>query len=151
MGERPQQQIFSLSFANNRSERERLTRGVLRRRIECDAGNASVCVSVHSASVQWLQIDCHREYGASSSALRFTTNAKSPVMITSDRLFWCALANLWGGWRGALIIVQPETVLRWQGERFSSILGSPSKPKRPRGPTPPPDRSTAADFGNGLG
>jgi len=35
-----------------------------------------------------------------------------------DRLFWVALARLWAGWRDALIIVEPATVVRWQRERF---------------------------------
>ena len=35
-----------------------------------------------------------------------------------ERLLWVALASVWGGWRQALIIVSPDTVLRWQRRRF---------------------------------
>src|SRR5438874_8061977 len=30
-----------------------------------------------------------------------------------DRLFWMALARSWRNWRTALIVVQPDTVIRW--------------------------------------
>src|SRR3989454_9757783 len=30
-----------------------------------------------------------------------------------DRLFWMALARSWRNWRAALIVVQPDTVVRW--------------------------------------
>src|SRR5207245_2890817 len=36
----------------------------------------------------------------------------------SDRLFWVALSRVWAGWRQALVIVSPNTVLRWQRRRF---------------------------------
>jgi putative transposase len=35
-----------------------------------------------------------------------------------DRLVWVGLARVWTGWRQALIIVTPDTVLRWQRRRF---------------------------------
>src|ERR1035437_2488900 len=31
----------------------------------------------------------------------------------SDRLFWTALLRLWSKWKRALVLVQPETVVRW--------------------------------------
>jgi putative transposase len=34
------------------------------------------------------------------------------------RLFWVGLARAWTGWRQALVIVSPDTVLRWQRRRF---------------------------------
>ena len=30
-----------------------------------------------------------------------------------DRLFWIWLSRTWAGWRAALIIVKPETVVGW--------------------------------------
>jgi putative transposase len=63
----------------------------------------------------------------------FQRTRKRPVLTTSDRLFWCALARLWGGWRDALMIVQPETVLRWQRERFRRFWARLSQPKRTGG------------------
>jgi hypothetical protein len=41
-----------------------------------------------------------------------------PRLHTMDRLFWAGLARLWAGWRQALVIVSPDTVLRWQRRRF---------------------------------
>ena len=35
-----------------------------------------------------------------------------------DRVFWVWLSRLWSNWRSALIIVQPETVLRWHRQGF---------------------------------
>jgi putative transposase len=36
-----------------------------------------------------------------------------PKVHRSDRLFWVALSRVWAGWRQALVIVSPNTVLRW--------------------------------------
>jgi putative transposase len=41
-----------------------------------------------------------------------------PRLCRTDRLFWVALAILWAGWRQPLLIVTPDTVLRWQRRRF---------------------------------
>ena len=35
-----------------------------------------------------------------------------------DRLFWVWLSRLWSGWRSALVIVKPETVLAWHRRGF---------------------------------
>jgi putative transposase len=35
-----------------------------------------------------------------------------------DRWFWMVLAKLWRGWRSALVLVQPDTVVRWQRTAF---------------------------------
>jgi hypothetical protein len=45
-------------------------------------------------------------------------------LTASDHLFWCALAKFWSGWRGALMFVQPETVVRWQRERVAPFIRS---------------------------
>lgn len=63
----------------------------------------------------------------------FQRTRRRPVLTTSDRLFWCALTKIWSGWREALMIVQPETVLRWQRERFRRFWARLSKPKKRRG------------------
>jgi putative transposase len=38
---------------------------------------------------------------------------KRPPLCNRDRLFWVLLAKAWRGWRTALIVVQPDTVVRW--------------------------------------
>jgi hypothetical protein len=44
------------------------------------------------------------------TALKRTTK---PRLQTDDRLFWIALARLWRNWRTAVVLVQPDTVVRW--------------------------------------
>src|SRR6202795_4167758 len=41
-----------------------------------------------------------------------------PRVSTFDKLFWVILRRLWPEWRHALILVQPETVVRWQRVGF---------------------------------
>jgi putative transposase len=41
-----------------------------------------------------------------------------PRLCRTDRLFWAALARVWTGWKQPLVIVTPDTVLRWQRRRF---------------------------------
>jgi hypothetical protein len=48
----------------------------------------------------------------------FQRKRKRPVLTTIDRLFWVGLSLIWNGWRAALVYVQPDTVVRWQRERF---------------------------------
>jgi hypothetical protein len=36
-----------------------------------------------------------------------------PPLRQHDRLFWLLLVKRWTGWRGALVFVQPETIVRW--------------------------------------
>src|SRR5271166_1103867 len=35
-----------------------------------------------------------------------------------DRLLWAWLLHLWSGWRSALLIVKPETVIAWHRRGF---------------------------------
>lgn len=41
-----------------------------------------------------------------------------PRFSTSDRLFWTTLSRLWSKWQLALILVEPETVVRWHRAGF---------------------------------
>ena len=41
-----------------------------------------------------------------------------PRLRGSDRLFWVLLRRVWSGWTGTLIIVKPETVIRWHRAGF---------------------------------
>jgi len=45
-------------------------------------------------------------------------SAKRPRFRKSDRIFWSLLSHLWSGWRSALLIVQPATVVRWHRQCF---------------------------------
>jgi putative transposase len=43
---------------------------------------------------------------------------KRPKLTNADRAFWVALCRLWPDWHNALIIVKPETVIRWHRKGF---------------------------------
>ena len=43
---------------------------------------------------------------------------KRPKLRKRDRAFWVCLSRLWSGWRSCLMIVKPETVMRWHREGF---------------------------------
>jgi putative transposase len=60
----------------------------------------------------------HRAVALENLALRqqlaaLTRTAKRPQLRLHDRLFWILLRNSWRDWRSALLIVRPDTVLRW--------------------------------------
>jgi hypothetical protein len=42
----------------------------------------------------------------------YKRSAPRPRLRPADRLFWAGLAKLWTGWRQALVIVSPDTVLQ---------------------------------------
>ncbi len=57
-----------------------------------------------------------------------------PRLRTRDRIFWVWLSRLWTGWRSLLVIVQPDTVVRWhrQGFRLYWRWKSRAKSGRPK-------------------
>ena len=73
-------------------------------------------------------------------AVKRTT--KRPHLRTRDRLFWIVLARIWGNWRTALVIVQPDTVVRWHRNWLRRQWTRRSKP-RPGG-RPPLDQQIRA-------
>jgi len=63
----------------------------------------------------------HRHLALENLALRqqlavYKRTATRPKLHTMDRLFWAALAKVW--WNQPLLIVTPDTVVRWQRRRF---------------------------------
>jgi putative transposase len=46
---------------------------------------------------------------------------RRPCFRGWDRLFWILLSWWWPRWREALMIVQPETVLRWRRNDWSGL------------------------------
>jgi putative transposase len=44
--------------------------------------------------------------------------APRPRLRHAERAFWGTLARVWDQWRSALIVVRPETVLRWHRQGF---------------------------------
>ncbi len=59
---------------------------------------------------------------------------KRPALTSADRLRLALLARLVRGWRAALLIVQPETLLRWHRQGFRLIWRARSRgaSKRPQ-------------------
>jgi len=39
-------------------------------------------------------------------------SVKRPKLRNCDRIFWSWLSRLWSGWRSALLIVQPQTIIK---------------------------------------
>ena len=56
-----------------------------------------------------------------------------PELTARDRWLWMILARVWKGWRKSLFIVHPDTVVRWQRDRFRKFWASLSgrSPGRP--------------------
>ena len=38
--------------------------------------------------------------------------------MLTDKLFWCLLSRVWSGWKRAILIVQPKTVVSWHRAGF---------------------------------
>src|SRR5438309_248807 len=82
----------------------------------------------------------HRQLALENLALRhqlavYRKMVNRPKLRRTDRLFWIALSAVWAGWRQALVIVSPNTVLRWQRRRFRDYwtsLSARSPAGRPR-------------------
>jgi hypothetical protein len=43
---------------------------------------------------------------------------KRPRLRQRDRIFWDWISKLWRGWRSVLVVVQPDTVVRWHRRGF---------------------------------
>jgi len=90
--------------------------------------------------VIWLFGKDHRGVVLENLALRqqlsiYKRKQKRPHLTGRDRWFWMTLSVLWKDWRRALIVVHPDTVVRWQRERFrrywsrlSTRIGRPGRP-----------------------
>ncbi len=64
----------------------------------------------------------------------YAQNRSRPRLTPVDRGFWVLLSRLWPCWKEALVIVQPDTVVRWHRKGFRLYWRSISK----RGPGRPP-------------
>lgn len=65
-------------------------------------------------------------------------NQNRPNLKVRDRLLWKVLSQTWSGWRSALLIVQPDTVVRWHKSAFKLYWKFKSRgSKRGRPPLDP--------------
>ena len=60
----------------------------------------------------------HRAVALENLALRqqlavLRRTVQRPPLRHRDRLFWVLLTHAWRDWRTALIVVRPDTVVRW--------------------------------------
>ena len=65
----------------------------------------------------------HLAAAAENVALRhqmlvFHRSVKRPQLRRWDRVFWVWLSRWWGDWSSCLVLVKPETVIRWQRQGF---------------------------------
>ena len=59
---------------------------------------------------------------------------RRPKLRKLDRVFWLLLSRSWERWKQTLVIVKPETVLRWHRKRFASYwtrISGKNGPGRP--------------------
>ena len=58
----------------------------------------------------------------------FKQSVKRPKLRPRDRIFWVLLSRLWPNWRSTLVIVQPETVIKWHQMGFKLYWKWKSRP-----------------------
>jgi hypothetical protein len=64
--------------------------------------------------------------------------SRRPKLQPADRLFWSFLSRLWSRWRSAVVLVQPETVIRWQRTAWRRYWAWRSRHGRAPGRSPVP-------------
>ena len=64
----------------------------------------------------------------------YAQKQSKPKLTPLDRAFWVALFRFWLGWKDVLVIVKPNTVVRWHRKGFRLYWRWRSKrgPGRPR-------------------
>ena len=80
----------------------------------------------------WLFGKDHHAVVVENLALRqqlsiYKRKPKRPRLAGRDRWFWIGLSLLRKDWRRALVVVHPDTVVRWQRERFRRYWARSSK------------------------
>src|SRR5215471_2490474 len=62
-------------------------------------------------------------------------------LAKADRWLWAWLSRLWDGWRTAVVIVKPETVIAWHRQGFRLFWTWNSRPRHGRPPVAPETRA----------
>jgi hypothetical protein len=57
-----------------------------------------------------------------------------PYLTDADRIFWIGMRRALREWKNCLLVVKPETVIRWHRKGWRYYWGRKSKPKRPGRP-----------------
>ncbi len=75
---------------------------------------------------------------------------KRPKIRKRDRIFWVLLSRFWKRWTDVLIIVKPETVIRWHRKGFKLFWAFKSRKKVPgRPPIDPKIKKLIRDMAKG--
>jgi putative transposase len=82
-----------------------------------------ISLLLHLLRLLPLILTSHRQLALENLALRhqlavYRRTVTRPRLRRTDRLLWIALARVWAGWKHSLVMVTPDTVLRWQRRRF---------------------------------
>ena len=64
----------------------------------------------------------------------YVRQSRRPQLHDADRRFWSLLARPWSGWRSALVIVGPDTVVRWHRAAWRGSWPWRSRARRPGRP-----------------
>jgi len=85
-------------------------------------------------------VQTHRHLVLENLALRhqllvLNRTVKAPALRNSDRLFRAALGTMWSRWTKVLVIVQPQTVVRWHQAGFRLFWRWKSRCRTGRAPT----------------
>src|SRR4030042_5682713 len=67
----------------------------------------------------------------------YKRKSKKPMLRNRDRLFWSLISRIWKDWKSELILVKPETVIRWRERKFREFwrkksLNRPGRPAIPK-------------------
>jgi putative transposase len=66
-------------------------------------------------------------------------NSKRLKLLPSDRLFWVLLSRFWEGWRSAVALVKPTTVVSWHRQSFRLFWKWKSQSRKRGRPRIPPE------------
>ena len=85
-----------------------------------------------------------RELALENVALRqqlavLRRSVKRPRLSNVDRVFWVLLRRIWTDWESVLVIVKPETVVRWHRCGFRRYWTWKSRRRRPGRPGVAPE------------
>jgi putative transposase len=78
----------------------------------------------------------------------YALKGPKPRITSVDRTFWVFLSRIWSGWKENLVIVQPDTVVRWHRKGFRLYWRSISRPGPGRPPISPEIQALIRRFAN---
>ncbi len=87
----------------------------------------------------WLKITNTSDVILENIALRqqlsvLKASSKKTKLRNRDRFFWIIISKIWSNWRKGLIIVQPDTVVRWHRKGFKLFWAWKCRKKGPGRP-----------------